>query len=92
MEFDRMWTNIWSKNTISSGFLNVRMDKGGRGGKGQAGGDTQRLKEGGGTKKQREVDNSHVRASVEVQLEVQLELHQRKIRSQVSFLSQLIKI
>ena len=84
MEFDRMWTNIWSKNTISSGFLNVRMDKGGRGGKGQAGGDTQRLKEGGGTKKQREADNSHDRASVE--------LHQRKVRSKVSFLSQLIEI
>ena len=51
---------------------------------GKAGGHIQKLKGGGGTKKQREVDNGHDRGSVE--------LHQKKVRSQVSFLSQLIEI
>ena len=51
---------------------------------GKAGGHIQKLKGGGGTKKQREVDNSYDRGSVQ--------LHQRKVRSQVRFLWELIKI
>ena len=45
---------------------------------GKAGGHIQKLKGGGGTKKQREVDNSHDRGSVE--------LHQRKVKSGEIFL------